>query len=210
MASKKRDLIGLKFGKLTVIDSCGCDKYKHYMSKVRCECGKEYIVPDTELIYGRRDGCRSCNMKKHGMTNTPLFERWSSMKQRCYDKNHNNYKHYGGRGIVMCDEWENDFQSFYDWSVENGYKENLTIDRIDNNGNYEPSNCRWVDMKTQSNNRRTNRKIEVSGEMYSISDLGSMYCIKPGTLRFRLESGWDVSKALSIPAKIGRNQYEKI
>jgi hypothetical protein len=180
------------------------------MSKVRCECGKEYIVPDTELLYGRRDGCRRCNAKTHGMTNTPLFNRWQSIKQRCYDKNQPNYKHYGGRGIVMCDEWANDFKSFYDWSVNNGYKDGLTIDRINNNGNYEPSNCRWVDMTIQSNNRRTNKQIEVDGKIYSISELGRRYGIKPHTLRYRLENGWDINKAINIPARIGRNQYEKI
>lgn len=210
MAKKQRNLVGQRFDKLTVIESCGKGKDGHYISKVKCECGVEYFVPDTELIYGRRTACKKCVRKTHGKTNTKLFGVWQSMKQRCCDKNKDGYKHYGGRGVQVCNEWQTDFMSFYMWAHENGYKENLTLDRIDNNGNYEPSNCRWVGVDVQANNKRSNRYIIYGGERCTIAELSRRFNIKQGTLRNRIECGWDIEKALTLPPKNGRNQYEKI
>lgn len=96
---------------------------------------------------------------KHGKKNTRLYRIWLQMKNRCFNIRTNRYKDYGGRGITVCDEWKNDFTKFYDWSILNGYQENLTIDRIDNDGNYEPSNCRWVTVKIQNRNSRSNHLI---------------------------------------------------
>ena len=101
--------------------------------------------------------------KTHGLSYHPLFSRWLKIKDRCLKPNNPSYPHYGGRGITMCDEWKNDFKAFYDWCMANGYAPNLTIDRIDNNGNYEPSNCRFVDMYVQANNKTNNHLIEING-----------------------------------------------
>lgn len=101
---------------------------------------------------------------KHGKTNTRLYNTWQRMKQRCYNPNKQHYEDYGGRGIEVCKEWLHDFQAFYDWSMTHGYDDTLTIDRIDVDGNYEPSNCRWVDMKTQCRNRRNTKYIKYKGE----------------------------------------------
>ena len=104
------------------------------------------------------------------------------MKQRCYYEKHMHFKHYGGRGIRVCDEWKDDFQAFYDWALPNGYADNLTIDRIDVNGNYEPSNCRWADIITQENNRTNNRKFEYDGEVLTLSQIARKYGISRSNL----------------------------
>ena len=99
----------------------------------------------------------------HGKSGTRLYKIWTSMKARCYCKSDTNYSFYGGRGITVCNEWKLDFMDFYNWAIENNYDEKLTIERIENNERYEPSNCKWVTMKEQSHNRRNNRKITVNG-----------------------------------------------
>ena len=99
----------------------------------------------------------------HGKSNTRLYRIWTAMKTRCYTASDTNYKYYGGRGIEVCDEWNSDFMSFYAWATENGYQENLTIDRIDNDGKYEPQNCRWTTMAEQNRKRRHCRHITVNG-----------------------------------------------
>lgn len=106
----------------------------------------------------------------HDKTNTKLYQVWSSMKQRCYHGNNKNYKHYGGRGIIMCDEWLNDFMNFYNWSMDNGYDDTLTIDRIDVNGNYEPSNCRWATMKQQNRNQRRTIYFTYNNETHCLKE----------------------------------------
>lgn len=207
---KQRNLVGQKFGKLLVLKSCGKkENNNHYFSKVKCECGKIYLVPDTELIYGRRLSCTKCAKKTHGMTHSRLFNIWQSMKQRCYCKNCDAYKYYGGREIKICDEWLNDFKCFYNWAINNGYKEDLTIDRIDVNGNYEPSNCRWIDMIAQANNKRNNRLITYNGITDTLSNWAKKYNIESGVLYWRIRHGWNVEKALTLKPKKGRNQYEK-
>lgn len=209
---KQRNLVGNKYGKLIVLESCGkAGKDNHYYSKVRCECGKEYLVPDTELIYGRRLSCAKCVDKLHGMTNTRLFNIWQSMKQRCNCPTCKVYKYYGGRGIKMSDEWvekDKGFINFYNWSLKNGYKDNLTIDRIDVNGNYEPSNCRWVDMYFQANNKRNNRLIAYNGITDTLANWSKKYNINSRILGWRIRNGWDIEKALTLKPKVGRNQYE--
>lgn len=207
---QQRNLVGKKFGKLLVIEMCGqLEKGKHYMSKVRCECGKEYLVPDTELIYGRRLCCKKCSKpnQTHGMTNTKLFNVWQSMKQRCNDKNHKDYIDYGKRGITVCKEWECNFLNFYNWAIDNGYKEGLTIDRINVNGNYEPTNCRWVDLFIQANNKRNNVVITYNGVKDTLQNWARKYDLKSSTLYWRITNNWEVEKALTIKAKRGQNQY---
>lgn len=122
-----------------------------------------------------------------------------SMYCRCYYPTTNGYQRYGGRGIKMCDEWIKNPDSFYDWSINNGYKEGLTIDRIDVNGNYEPSNCRWVTKELQDNNRRTNRKITYKGETKTLSQWSREYNINIVTLSDRLKSGLCIEEALNKP-----------
>ncbi len=132
-------------------------QHKHY-SKYKCFCGNEFIVG---TIFGNKPepvscGCYSKRVK-HGAFETRLYNIWRAMKSRCYQSNNDHYQHYGGRGITICDEWRNDFIPFQDWALKNGYKEHLTIDREDNDGNYEPDNCRWITKKLQNINKRKNK-----------------------------------------------------
>lgn len=135
---------------------------------------------------------------KHGKRHTRLYTIYANIKTRCYNKKNIRYKLYGARGITMCEEWKNDFQSFYDWSMANGYREDLTIDRIDNNGNYEPSNCRWVTWRGQQNNRRNNHLIEFNGHAHTMAEWSRLIGIPYQTLVRRINVyGWSVERALT-------------
>lgn len=139
---------------------------------------------------------------KHGLKHTRLYAIWCGIKYRCYNKNHSRYEDYGGRGITVCDQWKNDFKSFYDWAMSNGYSDDLTIDRIDNDGNYEPSNCRWADDLTQANNSRHCHEIEFNGETHSISEWARITGISRTTLNSRIfQYGWTTEEALTRPSR---------
>lgn len=121
---------------------------------------------------------------------------WCAIKARCLNENTVAYKDYGARGITICDDWENSYESFRDWALDNGYQEKLSIDRIDNNKGYFPDNCRWVDAKTQANNRRSNRVYEIDGETHNLTEWANLYGIKPKTLFTRVYAGMNIEDAL--------------
>lgn len=135
------------------------------------------------------------NHTKHGMRNSRIYNIWRSMRQRCSNPNCRNFKHYGARGIKVCEEW-NDFCIFYEWSLANGYSDRLTIDRIDTNKGYEPSNCRWATQEEQQNNRRNNRYLTVDGISHTMAEWSKITGIKTATIWRRLSVGCSVEKAL--------------
>ena len=140
--------------------------------------------------------------KTHGMTNTRLYRIWINIKTRCLNKKDNHYNRWGGRGITICEEWLNDFMNFYDWAMVNGYQENLSIDRIDNNGNYEPNNCRWSTIKEQNRNQRTNNLITYNGETLCLIEWAEKIGIKSNTLWNRLNLyKWSIEKTLTTKIK---------
>lgn len=134
---------------------------------------------------------------KHGGTGTRLYSIFLNMKQRCYNPSTPKYHNYGGRGITICPEWLSDFGLFKNWSIENGYAENLTIDRIDNDKNYSPFNCRWITNSDQQLNKRTNRKVSFNGESKTLSEWAREKGIETKTLESRLNTGWEIGSALN-------------
>ena len=146
------------------------------------------------------------NHLKHGMRHTRIYNIWRGMRQRCSNPRCVNYKNYGGRGIKVCQEWE-DFQAFNKWAVGHGYSEELTIDRINVNGDYEPSNCWWITQKGQQNNRTNNRVLEVNGTSHTLAEWSDITGISISTIWARLKCGWPMERAITEPAIIGKNQY---
>jgi hypothetical protein len=138
----------------------------------------------------------------HGLRKSKLYITWANMKQRCYNPNDSHYKWYGGRGVTICDEWKNDFKAFYDWAIANGYRDSLTIDRVDSTKNYSPDNCRFITMSAQQRNKSSNKYIEYNGETKSVQEWAEKLNIKPSTLRARFNKGWSIERALSEPVRV--------
>lgn len=138
--------------------------------------------------------------KTHGMYNTRLYDIWVNMKQRCFNPNDQAYHNYGGRGIAVCDEWKENFQEFYDWAIANGYGDTLSVDRIDNNGNYCPENCRWTDRNVQNRNRRNNHKLTYNGVSKTVVEWAEEKNMPYELLLNRLNKlGWSVERSLTTP-----------
>ncbi|MEE0060461.1 MAG: hypothetical protein UE295_06515 [Acutalibacteraceae bacterium] len=172
MADRRKDYSGIKFGKLTAICFSHIRNNKTYW-KFRCECGKEKTARIDSVKEGKikNCGCDKKIYKKHGMTNTRLVKILYSMRERCNNPNCRCYRYYGGKGINICEEWlgKNGAENFIKWALENGYSNNLTIDRKDNDKGYSPDNCRWVDRTVQSANRKNNLGIDIfQGRIYRL------------------------------------------
>ena len=216
--SGKVDLTGQRFGRLVVLMQSFDKPNERPRWLCQCDCGNQKIVAGSSLRGGLTTscGCKRVERAKalakahitHGQTKTRMYTIWFDMKCRCHKESAPDFSRYGGRGIKVCEEWLNDFQVFYDWAMANGYRDDLTLDRIDNNKGYSPDNCRWADAETQNNNTRRNFYITYNGETLSLAQCARKYGIKQNTLHSRLTKyGWSVERALN--EKVGDTKSEK-
>lgn len=213
-----KDLTGQRFGRLTVIQREGNCKWGSIMWLCHCDCGGEKIVSGATLRDGRTQSCGCLRKERvsethrtHRSRRSRLYYIWNLMIQRCTNPNNGSFPYYGGRGITVCEEWRTDFGAFRDWAMANGYDETVprgqcTIDRINNDGNYEPANCRWVDMKIQATNRRNNNNqnnqvITYNQKTQTLAQWAKEYGINKNTIRLRLRRGWSIEKAVTTPKK---------
>lgn len=198
----RKDLTGKKFNKLTVLSFSHMDEKHRSYYLCLCECGNKKIIKGQSLLQGdiKSCGCSQYSNKiKHNLSNTRIYKIWSHMISRCYNPKDSAYKNYGQRGIFVCEEWKNDVSNFYNWSISNGYKDNLTIDRINNDDNYYPLNCRFVDYKTQSNNRRSNHQITINNETHNLMEWSRIYNISHSVIIQRIKRGWSEYDAITKP-----------
>lgn len=217
--------IGQKYGMLTVI-GIECQKkygFNQTVWKVKCDCGKEKMVNPYKVVIGESKSCGCYRQKrskethkkfKHSISeNERLYGIYSGMKKRCFNKKDLRYKDYGGRGITMCDEWTNSvdgFDRFVEWAFSHGYDDNLTIERIDVNGDYCPENCKWITLQEQTLNTRNTVWVDYKGEHIQLYKLCERLGLKYDAIHGRIQDrGWDVERAIETPIDRGISFSEK-
>lgn len=197
-------------GSFTIGSSIVVKETRRYY--VTCSCGKTMLKCKVELKVSKYLMCHKCSSPlrgTHKMSRHPLSKVYYSMRRRCGSPKDHNFKHYGGRGIVVCEEWKT-IEPFLKWAINSGYQHGLTIERINNDGNYEPSNCRWATQKEQKTNHRRNRHFEINGEKMILTYWCERYNIDLGTVRYRIKKGMAILDALTTPVgAMNSNQYLK-
>lgn len=215
MGNPRNNLIGCVYGKLLVVDYAGKDYKNNTMWLCKCKCGNEKVVRGSKLKSGEVKSCgclrhednpvKNENIRlskiKHNKSNTRLYYIYNNMVRRCEDPKSNKYRLYGGRGISVCKEWRYDINTFFEWAEMSGYHDNLTIDRINVNGNYCPDNCRWTNMKVQSNNKTNNILITYNDETHTVTEWSDIIGINSKTIYARLKRGWDCVDAITKPVR---------
>ena len=216
--TNKKNYNGMRFHNYVVIKREHRDEKKQWWFLCRCDCGKTFLIRGGDLGHVKSCGCMTKEyiargQRTHGESKSRLYNVWHKMKDRCNRPTHKSYKDYGGRGIKVCPEWEHDYEAFAKWARENGYDENAefmkcTIERIDPNGMYEPSNCTFKSMKEQCNNRRNNHRLTLNGETHTIAEWSEITGIQFCTLWRRWKKGWTVERILESPLR--RTEEETI
>lgn len=214
-----KDLTGQKFGRLTVMEYAERDTQRVSLWKCKCECGKRVVVRGTSLRYGSTQSCGCLRRERaleacttHGLSggkeqSSRLYRIWRNMKSRCFNSKTPKFKNHGGRGITICSEWLASYVNFHEWATNNGYKDSLVIERIDNNGNYDPGNCKWATYTEQNLNKRENHRVTFKGETKTLTEWGAELGIKFTTLSSRLtDYGWGVEKTLNTPVGAHRKR----
>lgn len=196
-------MIGLKFGKLLVISELqDRDKDGRIVYHCQCDCGKFHDVTGKLLRQGKVKSCGCLHTTLNKLSKHRLYSIMHGIKQRCYNKKHHEFYNYGGRGITICDEWRNDFMKFYNWAMDNNYRDDLTIDRIDSDKGYLPDNCRWVDRKAQQQNRRSNRFYTINDETHCLKEWCDLLHLNYQTVYKRVaKSSWPIEIALELNKK---------
>lgn len=198
--------IGKRFEKIFVLSFSHKDNRGKKYYKCLCDCGKEKIIRGDCLNKTKSCGCiRISKLRElvttHNSSRTRLYRIHKAIISRCYRKSAINYKLYGERGIRVCEDWLKNFMSFKKWAISSGYKDNLTIDRIDVNGNYCPENCRWSTEKEQANNRRSNRMLSFNKKTLNMEEWSDKTGVENYNIYNRLKRGWSIEKTLTTPVK---------
>lgn len=207
MGKKQRILFG-KFGRLTVtkeVERYRTPKGTPFRQVLcKCDCGSQYICIFSQLKSGKIKSCgclknelTSLRRKTHGMSKTPIYFVWQSMKRRCCDPNDKSYKNYGGRGIKVCDRWLSSFQNFYE-DIGEGYRKGLSIERIDNDGNYCLENCKWIPLLEQSRNKRSTRMIEHEGIVLNVTQWEKKFGFKLDFINSKLRQGLTFEQIIKL------------
>lgn len=205
-----QDLEGKKFERLTVLGYAG-RRGKNLYWNCHCKCGNYTVIGSRHLKSGRTTSCGCFSIKcikerstTHGHARrhnkTPTYRTWANMLDRCRNHNNSDFFYYGGRGIKVCDRWKNSFENFLEDMGERPKR--TSIDRIDNNGNYEPGNCRWATKKEQNNNQRSNINLTFNGKTQTTAQWADELGMNSGTVRYRVNKlGWSAEKALTTPLR---------
>ena len=211
-----KDITGQRFGRLIALKHIGFASNHVALWKCKCDCGKMIVARECNLHSGITKSCGCLQIErtkkansKHGKTNTRLYNIWSKMKERCCNPTRKAYKNYGKKGVSVCDEWLNDFQKFHDWAIVSGYKDNLTIDRINSDGNYEPNNCRWITLSENVRQKYKSDFITVGDKSLTIHDWAQRLNLSQYALRNRYKEfgkEW-VEKAIKTILETGDNTH---
>lgn len=205
------DITGQKFGRLEVVSYSHSNRGAYWLCK--CDCGNTSVARGTALRAGEIKSCGCGSLEaarrnaeasrtKHGFSNKErLYHTWKSMKRRCYSPNDKRAEFYIEKGVVVCDEWRNDYLAFRNWALANGYREDLSIDRIDNDGDYCPENCRWATDKIQANNQSRNHRITYGGETHTVSEWADILGLSYSTMIHRVQREWPMERIVNTPQR---------